>query len=98
MTFSQSLRCSWGGGGRCVAECLILKARQRPSEIDMVPSMSPEFKIASTLDEEPERLFPQSREERGLTLSRALHVAIWNFLGKPPMSFEQSKLKESMHG
>jgi len=45
-------------------------------------------KIASTLDKELERRFQEWREERGLTLSRALDVAIWHFLDKPPLSFE----------
>jgi hypothetical protein len=48
-------------------------------------------KIASTLDEELERLFREWLKERGLTLSRGLDVVFWHFFGKPPMSFETPK-------
>jgi len=48
-------------------------------------------KIAGTADAELVRLFEQWRQERGITLSRALDAALWHFLGKPALSFERSE-------
>jgi hypothetical protein len=51
-------------------------------------------KVAGTVDAELERLFQKWRESKGITLSRALDVALWHFLGKPKLSFEVSELSE----
>jgi len=45
-------------------------------------------KIAGTADAELVRLLEQWRQEKGITLSRALDAALWHFLGKPKLSFE----------
>jgi hypothetical protein len=54
-------------------------------------------KIAGTVDAELERLFQEWREDKGkgITLSRALDVALWHFLGKPKLSFEPSEISET---
>ena len=52
-------------------------------------------KIAGTVDKELDRLFEKWRTEKGITLSRALDAALWNFLGRPPLSFEISEESES---
>jgi hypothetical protein len=53
-------------------------------------------KIAGTVDAELERLFQEWRGNKckGTTLSRALDVALWHFLGKPKLSFEISEASE----
>jgi hypothetical protein len=53
-------------------------------------------KIAGTVDAELERLFQEWRENKckGTTLSRALDVVLWHFLGKPKLSFEAPETSE----
>jgi len=46
-------------------------------------------KIAGTCDKELFTLLEAWRKAKGITLSRALDAALWNFLGKPPLSFEK---------
>lgn len=48
-------------------------------------------KIAGTLDAELLELFERERKERGCSASRMLDIAIWNYFGKPKLSFELSE-------
>ena len=52
-------------------------------------------KLAGTTDAELARRLESWRKERGITLSRALDAALWNFLGRPPMSFEISETSDN---
>jgi hypothetical protein len=51
-------------------------------------------KIAGTVDSVLGTKFDKWRTEKGITLSRALDIALWHFLGKPKMSFETSEESE----
>jgi len=46
-------------------------------------------KIAGTVDKELHRLFQEWRQQKRISLSHALDTALWNFLGKPRLSFER---------
>jgi hypothetical protein len=48
-------------------------------------------KIAGTIDVELLELFERERKERGCSASRMLDIAIWNYFGKPKLSFELSE-------
>ena len=48
-------------------------------------------KIWGTLDTELEYLLKKEAERKGVTFSRILDSAVWNFLKKPPLSFQKKK-------
>jgi hypothetical protein len=52
-------------------------------------------KLASTVDSNLETLFQEWRRNKGMSLSKALDVVLWDFLGKPPLSFEISETSDT---
>ncbi len=55
------------------------------------PVLGKRVKLAGTADAELVRLLDEWRRERGMSLSRAIDTALWHFLGKPALSFQEAK-------
>ena len=51
-------------------------------------------KFAATVDLELWKALEKYRKANGITFSRALDAALWNFLGKPRLSFEAPEGEE----
>jgi hypothetical protein len=52
-------------------------------------------KIAGTIDTRLEKLLRDWQQQRGISLSKALDAVLWNFFGKPALSFETAEPDDS---
>ncbi len=73
----------------CQTEEPPLPKRTATSEKGKPKAPGERVKIAGTIDSVLGAKFDEWRLEKGITLSRALDIALWHFLGKPKLSFEK---------